>query len=209
MQVDHIVPESLLSEPEALERVLERLGLPSDFEVNDYGNWLPAHPDCNNFKGATPFEPSPLIQQLLQKTKEKAERAAELAQRTISNRRIMLALNAIEQAMDDAAIDRAILEPVIQALIEVRDYHFRSASQKEVEFFEQQRRRGVVFAEPPLEFSHIDIKVATAQILPEKTTIYFGPRYVRLDPIHINAKTVVSLTAVMIPASRNPTKELF
>ena len=35
MQVDHIVPESLLSEPVALQRVLERLGLPPDFEVND------------------------------------------------------------------------------------------------------------------------------------------------------------------------------
>jgi hypothetical protein len=111
--------------------------------------------------------------------------------------------------MEDAAIDSAILEPVIQALIEVRDYHFRSASQEEVKYFEQQKRKGVNFFEPPLDFSHIEIKVAMAQIPPEETKIYFGPRYVRLDPIHINAKTVVSLTAVMIPASRNPTKELF
>lgn len=209
MQVDHIVPESLLSEPEALERVLKRLGLPSDFEVNDYGNWLPAHPHCNNFKRATPFEPSPLIQMLLQKTKEKAERVAELAQRTISNRRIMLALNTIEQAMEDTAIDHAILEPVIEALIEGRGYDFRSASQEQVEFFEKQTRKGVVFFEPPLAFSHIDIKVATAQISPEATVEYFGPRYVQLNPIHINAKTVVSLTAVLFPASRNPTKEPF
>jgi hypothetical protein len=209
MQVDHIVPESLLGEPEALARVLKSLGLPSDFEINDYGNWLPAHSDCNNFKRATPFEPSPLIQMLLQKTKEKAERVAELAQRTVSNHRLMLALNAIEQAMEDADIDSAILEPVIQSLIKVRDYHFRSASREEVELFEQETRRGVVFNEPPLDFSHIDIKVATSQISPEHTELYFGPRYVQLDPIHINAKTVVSLTAVMTPASRYLNREFF
>jgi hypothetical protein len=201
MQVDHIVPESLLDEPKALQHTLEQLGLPPDFQINDFGNWLPAHPDCNNLKSSTPFNPSLLIQMQLQRAAAKAEAARKLALQTISDRRLMLALNIIERALEGDSIDRAILEPVIDALIKVRDYHFRNASGHDVEKFEAERRKGISHLHPPLSFSHIEFAVSSNLIENERAVEYFGPRYFQLNPIYINAKTVVSLTAVMVPTS--------
>ncbi|MEE1569438.1 MAG: hypothetical protein V1255_05940, partial [Alphaproteobacteria bacterium] len=36
MQVDHIIPESLLKAPEKLAQVLHEFGLPADFNINSY-----------------------------------------------------------------------------------------------------------------------------------------------------------------------------
>ena len=54
--VDHVLPEFLLDEPDRLDSVLEDLNLDSAFDLNDYGNWLPAHSRCNLQKGKSVFE---------------------------------------------------------------------------------------------------------------------------------------------------------
>jgi 5-methylcytosine-specific restriction endonuclease McrA len=47
MEVDHIIPETLLAKPEELRRVLALLGRLPTFEVNSFENWLPACRTCN------------------------------------------------------------------------------------------------------------------------------------------------------------------
>lgn len=53
MQIDHILPEWLISDPEQFGRVKREYALQDSFDLRDYCNWLPTHPGCNRRKGAT------------------------------------------------------------------------------------------------------------------------------------------------------------
>lgn len=55
LEVDHIVPETLLDNPIELERIQTEYGLKSDFNINSYYNWLPSHKKCNRKKGSWRF----------------------------------------------------------------------------------------------------------------------------------------------------------
>lgn len=61
MEVDHVLPEQLLSEPGRLATVLAHFGLPSTFEIQSLVNWLPSCRPCNNRKRAQVFEPVPAV----------------------------------------------------------------------------------------------------------------------------------------------------
>ncbi len=52
MQIDHILPEWLLSDPEQFSRVRKEYALDDGFDLCDFCNWLPTHPGCNRRKGA-------------------------------------------------------------------------------------------------------------------------------------------------------------
>ncbi len=54
--IDHILPEHLLKTPEKLKKILQEYELDSDFDVEDYCNWIPAHWRCNLEKGGTVFD---------------------------------------------------------------------------------------------------------------------------------------------------------
>lgn len=51
MQVDHILPEWLVCDPQQFSRVKREYGLDDSFDLRDYCNWLPTHPGCNRRKG--------------------------------------------------------------------------------------------------------------------------------------------------------------
>ncbi len=53
--VDHVLPESLLEVPDELAQLLAQYGLPTDFNINGFENWLPCHQHCNQRKGARMF----------------------------------------------------------------------------------------------------------------------------------------------------------
>jgi hypothetical protein len=48
--VDHVLPESLLSNDDLRQRILADYGLPNDFNINGFENWLPCHNHCNQSK---------------------------------------------------------------------------------------------------------------------------------------------------------------
>jgi hypothetical protein len=52
MQIDHVLPEWLKSDPKQLGRIQKEYGLDDTFNLCDYCNWLPAHSACNRQKGA-------------------------------------------------------------------------------------------------------------------------------------------------------------
>ena len=62
MEVDHIIPESLLRTPNKLKEVLKSFSLDESFDLNTPENWLPACSQCNREKSNIIFEPSPIIQ---------------------------------------------------------------------------------------------------------------------------------------------------
>jgi hypothetical protein len=120
MQVDHILPESLLDDPTELAEVLETFGLPQNFNLNSYENWLPTCPQHNNLKRAIVFTPSPLVQIHLQQAAAKADRARDVEKQTISDIQLSRALNMIERAVDIHNIDPEILKPLLVAFVEAR-----------------------------------------------------------------------------------------
>ena len=105
MQIDHVIPESLLAKPAQLSASLAALGLSPKFEVNSYDNWLPACGQCNAIKREVVFEPSPIVQLLLQNAASKAPKAKALAAEIVSERKIAHALNVLERAHDDGKLD--------------------------------------------------------------------------------------------------------
>ena len=60
MEIDHLVPEWLLDSPEELAKLMERLGLEDDFEINSYLNWVPVKNRLNRRKGDIGFSESNL-----------------------------------------------------------------------------------------------------------------------------------------------------
>jgi hypothetical protein len=94
-EVDHVIPESLLDEPERLAKVLNDLGRPDTFNVNSFENWLPACGPCNNSKSSYPWDPSPLIQRRLQDAARRAPKARAMAESTIQKAQLTKALNTL------------------------------------------------------------------------------------------------------------------
>lgn len=108
MEVDHVIPETLANAPDRLREIFNSLGRPADFDVNSYANWLPACNPCNGKKLATVFEPSLLIQLALQRASDRAEKANNIEQRTISRREVTKALNVLERANEAGELDNEI-----------------------------------------------------------------------------------------------------
>ncbi|RKP43342.1 hypothetical protein [Trinickia fusca] len=110
MEVDHIIPESLLAKPKELQAALEDFELPSEFDLNSFDNWLPACNPCNSTKNDLVFVPTLKIQVLLQHTSAKADDARKLAKEIVSKRKIANALNVLERARDDGKLDDDVIE---------------------------------------------------------------------------------------------------
>lgn len=108
MEVDHVIPETLANAPDRLREIFNSLGRPADFDVNSYANWLPACNPCNGKKLATVFEPSLLIQLALQRASDRAEKANNTEQRTISRKKVTKALNVLERANEAGELDNEI-----------------------------------------------------------------------------------------------------
>lgn len=110
MEVDHVIPESLLEKPEELHAALRAFGLPSNFDLNTFANWLPACRPCNGTKNDLVFTPTPIVQVHLQRAIAKAADAKALAEETVSERRIANALNVLERAQDDGRLDDEVIQ---------------------------------------------------------------------------------------------------
>lgn len=110
MEVDHIIPEALVEKPDELQAALKAFGLPSEFNINSFANWLPACRPCNGTKRDLVFDTTPIIQVHLQRAIAKASAAKELAAETVSQRKIANALNVLERAQDDGKLDAETIQ---------------------------------------------------------------------------------------------------
>jgi hypothetical protein len=97
-EVDHVLPEALLQTPLKMKEALTDFGLPSDFDLNDYGNWLPACRTCNGRKRKHVFRPTPIVQLAIDRARSKAEDARKRAQRTVSDRELANAIATLAKA---------------------------------------------------------------------------------------------------------------
>jgi hypothetical protein len=77
--IDHQLPESLFYDDARRAAVFVEYGLPSDFNINGYENWLPCHSWCNQSKGARTSEFVPGIQRMLNRLRAKAKEVDRVA----------------------------------------------------------------------------------------------------------------------------------
>lgn len=112
MEVDHVIPESLLDEPAKLAPVAAGYGLPADFDLQSFANWMPACGPCNGRKRERVFDPTPLIQVELQIAREKAPKAAALAAARVSAQSAARAWNTLKRAHAAGTLDATISEAI-------------------------------------------------------------------------------------------------
>ncbi|WP_281023607.1 HNH endonuclease signature motif containing protein [Minwuia sp. IMCC4030] len=117
MHVDHIIPEALLDDKEELERVVLELGLPEDFEVNSYENWMPSCAGCNLKKGQIVFKKSLMVQTIIQIAAEKAKLARTFENEAISNYKLSRSINTICRAVEGDDISLEKISPIIVSIV--------------------------------------------------------------------------------------------
>lgn len=118
-QVDHVIPEHLSGDPEQLDAITNSYGLPDNFDLNSFENWMPACQKCNNRKRAAAFEALPIIAVELQKCAEKADQAREIEAEVRTTRQIARAVTIIETATQQGDLDEVVLDRLKPLL----DYH--------------------------------------------------------------------------------------
>lgn len=122
MEVDHIIPESLLIEPQRLGAVLEAFGFPATFDLHSFENLLPACDRCNNLKQTTVFEAVPIVMAYFAMARTKADRVREQIMRGLTDRQLKRALSMVKIAVrngqfEDADLKelRVLVDPVVAA----------------------------------------------------------------------------------------------
>jgi hypothetical protein len=117
--IDHYIPEYLENYPAELDEVRAQYGLPSNFVVNDYCNWLPCHAHCNRNKGPELPIPIHVAASILRSLAKHAEKIRSIEQKIKNDVKkdrligqVAVALEANKLARDEV---RALLaQPAIQ-----------------------------------------------------------------------------------------------
>ncbi len=123
VQIDHVVPKHVGHDAQRLKEVCDDLGLPADFDVNSYENWLPACAECNGKKREMVWKPSLLAQVVLQRAVERAPKAREVASRLVSDRKIASAVAVLAAADEDDELPddtKEQLRPLLEAYVQDR-----------------------------------------------------------------------------------------
>jgi hypothetical protein len=116
MEVDHIIPESLLKDPIGLAKVLRDFGLSEDFDVQSPSNWLPACRPCNNKKRSHILKPSPILQRELERAAARAGDVGRLSREVVRRQQVTVALSILQRAADDGQLEESG-EAAIRALV--------------------------------------------------------------------------------------------
>ena len=115
--VDHVLPESLLDDGDTLETILVEYGLPKDFNINGYENWLPCHNHCNQSKGSRPPKFIPGNKVILDGLQRRAGKAARIAYEVSSNVTKDNVFKTVFTALERQAISIRDLGDLYQAFL--------------------------------------------------------------------------------------------
>lgn len=103
--IDHFLPESLLKRPDQLTTIFAEWGLPKDFHLNDFENWLPCHQRCNQKKAAKKFKFTPshhlILEMLIKRAPDVRKTATTIGANTNKDKVIGFILAALERQTVD------------------------------------------------------------------------------------------------------------
>lgn len=121
MQIDHVIPEGLPQDPGKFSDAIIALGLPPDFDVNSYENWLPTCPKCNNKKRGHVFRSTLLVQLNIEMARDKANLARSLEKETSSRQAIQRAIAIIDKSIDDSSLHIDDMLPLVEKYLFAND----------------------------------------------------------------------------------------
>lgn len=81
VQIDHVVPQSLLKNPDKLSEILTHYALPNNYNIDDFSNWVPSHARCNGKKSDAIIALSPAMVRVFQECAEKGIKAREISEK--------------------------------------------------------------------------------------------------------------------------------
>jgi hypothetical protein len=102
--IDHVLPESLLDDPDELANVLAECGLSENFNINGFENWLPCHQHCNQKKGKSRFRFVPAYQLILERLMRVAPSVQKTAETVGANAETDKVIGYILAALERQAI---------------------------------------------------------------------------------------------------------
>jgi hypothetical protein len=116
VNIDHILPEHILDDPQQLEAIKSKYGLGMDFSINDYCNWVPAHQGCNRRKGTTLYSASPAFIMILENAKRKGKQAKKEADRLTKNKKAGDILGKLGIALQGGIISTDEVEEFLNSI---------------------------------------------------------------------------------------------
>jgi hypothetical protein len=111
--IDHVIPESLRDEPEKLKRIRADYSLGTDFEINDYVNWVPSHGSCNSRKKVELFAPSPALIAILGGIRKKADEARRIELRVLKSTQRDKILGQLDSALEIGKVSTLDLSQIV------------------------------------------------------------------------------------------------
>lgn len=115
--IDHQLPESLLYDDARRAAVFEEYGLPEDFNINGYENWLPCHHRCNQAKGSEVPEFVPGIKKIIERLRKKAQQVARVADSVALNVAKDKVFSTLFAALEEQTITVLDLDQLLDAFV--------------------------------------------------------------------------------------------
>lgn len=116
--IDHVLPESLLDDTATREAVLTEYGLPKDFKINGYENWLPCHNHCNQRKSSRLPAFVPGNKAILDGLAQRASGTARVANSVTSNVAKDKVLKIVFAALEQRTLSLRDLDDLLRAFVE-------------------------------------------------------------------------------------------
>jgi hypothetical protein len=116
-EVDHIINESLLQEPDKLAALLKDYDLGDGFSINSFQNWACSHHRCNRVKADTTFNKSRALHCLLIAEK-KAKQALRVYKATETTSKVNKVLAPLRALIENGKISRQEIVDFANAIIQ-------------------------------------------------------------------------------------------
>lgn len=126
--IDHVLPESLQSKPVEFEQIRKLYGLPDNFDLNDFENWIPAHSRCNSRKGQLVFEGVQAMAMILARARRMGQKAKGIYHRMLQERDFASAIATLDYQVSSSAPTIGQLS-ILRQLIETAEINAAAEAQ--------------------------------------------------------------------------------
>jgi hypothetical protein len=115
--IDHVLPESLIDDEQKRLAVLTEYGLPKEFNINGYENWLPCHNHCNQSKGSKSPTFVPGNRAIIDGLKSKAQKVEHIERSVSANAAKDRVFKAVFAGLEQQTITVRDLDELLQAFV--------------------------------------------------------------------------------------------
>jgi hypothetical protein len=106
VQIDHVFPEDLLGDSEALEKVKSDYGLGADYNINGFENWVTCHQGCNLRKRNAVLPNAPQTLFTVAQLKQRAPKLESESKRYVTKKRAEEILGLLASALTAGSLTR-------------------------------------------------------------------------------------------------------